>query len=107
MGSLTELLTEAKSLKDDYSEEIPIKIVHGKAKFKVQKNWFNNITSMIQEARQEGIIKDQEVINHYNTFERYMIESGLRGRNIKVEDIQKANEFLNYLINYCEQRVGK
>ncbi|MFH0868262.1 MAG: hypothetical protein V1831_03030 [Candidatus Woesearchaeota archaeon] len=107
MESLTELLADAKSLRDDYSEEIPNEIVHGKLKFKVQKNWLNRITIGMISAQTFGIIEDQAVVDTYNKFERYLTETNIWGRNSTATDIQKGNEFLNYLIGYCEQKVGK
>lgn len=101
---LSKLLEELKSLRDDFSEEIPDKEVHGTLKYKVQSNWFQLVSGWVYSGINLKIINDEEIINKYWELSKYYEDASIWSRRKNNIDIEKGNELLNLVIKYCEKK---
>jgi hypothetical protein len=97
---VNEYLAHLRLLRDDFSDEIPDKLLHspmGQPKYKVRKSWFQGV---IADAR--NIVLDNYA--HENTKEQfqefwdYYETSGMSSRLTTRKDIDKANQLLCSLI---------
>ena len=101
-----EYLKHMKFLRDDFSNEIPEKILHsnmGQPKYKVRKNWFQGVI-----ADADCVISDGYATDHtkrlFEEFMSYYKNSDAMNRLTKSEDIDKANKLLTSLINDIENK---
>ncbi len=90
--STTEFL---QHVKEDFSDEIPSKIMRGEGEFKVRKGWFFYVTSGLQEASAKHLVPpelEEEVkafVKHY-TSDKFHTQA-----LVTREDIDKGNKILD------------
>jgi hypothetical protein len=107
---LTDYLREIRSLKEDYSDEIPDRILHStefvdgravKPKFKCRKGWFIGFYALVDHGIKEGFVSD-DVAGLFDDFLKYANDTRLAGRLTTSEDIQRANRILEKIIEELE-----
>lgn len=95
-------IVRLRSLRDDWSDEVPEEILRGgkgndSPKFKVRRNWWQGVFSCLHIASQKGILDDvlkEEIKN-------FMKEYGERIRNnlTTQEDIAAANVIITKVLD--------
>jgi hypothetical protein len=56
--SVLRFIKKLRSLKDDWSSEIPSEIIHGDGNFKVRKNWFHQLGTVFYLLKMDGLSED-------------------------------------------------
>ena len=100
--TIVDYVQSVKSLRDDYSEEIPSTILHsthqdGGPKFKVRKAWFQCVSGVLAEGIKKGYLP-REYIETYHEFHHRVRETGFHDRDTNREDITHANQILDDII---------
>ncbi|MFH0868427.1 MAG: hypothetical protein V1831_03880 [Candidatus Woesearchaeota archaeon] len=92
---LQKYLNDAKSCLEDYTDEIPNKILHNvHSTHKVSSGWFQRIGGIFSLANKRGFIND----SYKSRFFGYLDGSGFYERLTTREDIQFAEELLDEFI---------
>lgn len=111
---ISEYLREVKRLKDEYSNEIPQKILHsttiidGKPttpKYKVRRAWFQGVWTIVSEGVRLGYVSE-ETRKMQEEFEQYTADTGLKKRKTTREDIEKENAVLGKIIVDLEAKLN-
>ncbi len=97
-------LEKLRDLRDNWSDTIPNKIVHGPngPQVKARKAWFQAIYAWIEIGLKKGFI-DNEIINAYEDFHNYIGDSWLCERLTEKQDIKQGNKVLSAVISRVEQ----
>ena len=89
-------------LRDDFLDEIPTKIIHGKhgaadLVYKVRKNWFQKVHGEIRIAKMENLIP-ANVVEQALEFCRQIESEDFHKRLTQPEDIQSANKIIDLIL---------
>lgn len=103
---LEYILRTARSLRDDYSDDVPGEIVRGTLVCKAQGNWFLALDMLVSSALDFEAIDDTAIVTRYNKLRDYFLKTNIWARPKDATDIQKGNELLDLVICYCEERIG-
>ena len=94
-----------RTLRDDYSNEIPEQVLHGpvtssdRKKFKVRRNWWHGVVGGLGRLQSKGLVPtglEQEVkdfVDHYTSEEFHTQPL------TTAEDIVKANEIITKIVD--------
>lgn len=98
-----DYLERLRKLKDEWSDEIPKKIIHGPSsdlkKFKVRRNWWQGVVGSLAMALERGQIPNPEVQEEVKEFlEHYTSEKFHKQPLTTAEDIEKANSIINLVL---------
>jgi hypothetical protein len=98
-----KLLRELIRLRDEYSSEIPDKIVGSKDEqgYKVRKAWFNFVSGNLELAMMQGLVS-QELAQKTEQFAEKYCESDFGERLTTKQDIYEADVLLNEAIEELE-----
>jgi hypothetical protein len=99
---LEEIIISLKKLRNDFIDEIPKEEIHGEMKYKCQNNWFQGVNFGVSLLIFNKYIKDSKLVDHYESFERYLKETNIHERYKNKEDIRRGNELLDKIILYLE-----
>lgn len=99
-----KLLQELKRLRDEYSSEIPDRIISSEDDqgCKVRKAWFNYVTANFELAAMQGLISE-ELVQKTEQFADKYCNSDFGERLTTKEDIEEADALLNETIEELEQ----
>ena len=101
-----KLLKELIRLRDEYSGEIPDRIISSEDDqgFKVHKAWFNYLISNLELAGMQGVISDELIEKSEEFGDKYCTED-FRDRPVTREDIDEADALLNEAISELEGEI--
>jgi len=90
-------------LRDDYSDEIPNKVLNGsmprdQIKYKVRRNWWNGLVGGLSRVQEKGLISNELQEDVTAFLEHYTSEEFHNQPLTTAEDIQKANNLLNKIL---------
>ncbi len=103
-----EYLSHLKFLRDDFSDEIPEKILHspeGQQPYKVRKSWFQGVIADAASVIHYGYATDRTK-KRFEEFVKYYKSSDPIKRLTTKEGIDKANSLLTSLICDLEKICG-
>lgn len=99
--STTEQLAH---LRDDFSDEVPVKTVHSNSpnnRFKVRRGWFAGVMATVSNALEEGLVSDPEAAKEAEEFVDW-VGGDFRTRDPRSptspEEVQRANHILDRLL---------
>jgi hypothetical protein len=105
--TIEKYIHSVKSLKDDYSEEIPSAILHSTTrlnstidespKYKVRKAWFQCVGDVLADGIRKGYLPN-EYIEKFHAFHNRNKETEFHSRDTKREDIVYANALLDDIL---------
>jgi hypothetical protein len=100
--SVLMLLTK---FRDEYSNKIPERILHGGGKFKVRINWWQGVCGNLSLAISSELINDEKLLDEMNKFlAKYSQDNWNNGtKRTTKEEIDEADELLNVVICYLEK----
>lgn len=89
-------------LRDDFSDEIPGRIVDGydkDNKYKARKNWFQGVVAGVSGALDDGEIKTSEGKHAAERLiERFTLKEFRRGERTEEKDIKEANKLIDIVL---------
>lgn len=95
-------LERLRLLRDDYSNEIPKKEIHGyenPGRYNVLRNWFTLVVSHLQFAVSQREITDPQTIEKVNSFVRHYTSKKFHEQSrTKVRDIRKADRMITLVL---------
>lgn len=96
------LLEHLVWLRNEFSDEIPDEIVHSTDKdnkYKVRRSWFTGVVAAAEEALRKGEIKTSEgKLAVEQLSERFTSEEFIQKAKTEKEDIEKANELIDIIL---------
>lgn len=90
-------------LRDEFSDEIPDNVLHGRGNFKVRRNWWQGIVGDLARGLDNGVVSEElkpeveQFLTHYTSEEFHQQPLTTRA------DIDRANRLLNRIL---EKRQG-
>lgn len=91
-----------RKLRDDYSEEIPEKILSGISpdrKFKVRRNWWQGVVGSLLNTLKWNLITDPEIRAEVEEFTNHYKSEEFHDQPLTTaRDIQRANEIINLVL---------
>lgn len=104
----TDYLEKVRSLKEDYSEEIPQEILHSTSKShrsqgdqtpksKFRKAWFHCVGKILGSGIRDGYLP-RDYIERFREFHERNKNTGFHVRNTTREDIDYANRILDDIL---------
>ena len=101
--TLEEFAINVKTLRDNFSEEIPSTIVHStNPKFKVRKAWIHCVGAAMVEGIRNGYLP-KEYAPRYREFYERNRKTGLNERDTTREDIDYSNRVLDDILKFLEK----
>jgi len=110
-GELDKLLENYDPLKElkwrlnEWSDEVPDKIMHGPAedlpnegRFKVRKNWWHGLMGDLHCALEDGVIPKTMELEVREFMNRYGVERDFTRRLTTKEDIEEANALIRKIL---------
>ena len=96
-------LKEMRSLRDDWEDQIPARILHSDSGIKsnARKSWFVGIRANGEEIRNFGWMSEGSWELYQDYVKHYEIE--WVHRNTKPEDIEQGNKVLDHIIQDLER----
>lgn len=99
---LTDYINLVRSLRDDYSEEIPSEMISSTdqkdgPRFKVRKAWFQGVSFVLEDGVRRGYLLPEytQKMHEFHTRNR---ETGFHRRRTTREDIAYTNGILNDIL---------
>ena len=97
-----QIVGHLEYMRDDFSEEIPEKIMRGEGDFKVRGNWYAGVVADAEEAiylsskqnYQEEISEMRKLINYFCESDEFAQKLGRLGSRTDVEDMNKGNRLI-------------
>ena len=98
-----ELLVELKKLRDDYSDEIPERVVSSVSgpQYKVRNAWFGLVSGNLEMAVLRGLVSE-DLAKKQEEFADQFCNPGFGERLTTKEDIEAANALLDEAIAELE-----
>ncbi|MDH4358944.1 MAG: hypothetical protein OEV37_03365 [Candidatus Berkelbacteria bacterium] len=98
-GRREQIITELRSLRDDWSDEIPDQIVDSTSglRTKARNQWFQNVISWIEMGIEVGLFS-QQVMAELENFDKYIEETQFRSRIKNPEDIKRGKMLLTHAL---------
>jgi hypothetical protein len=85
-------------LKDQFSDEIPDKVLQGRGNFKVRRNWWQGLVGDLERGLRNGVVPEElrpdveQFLDHYTSEE-------FHNQSLTTEaDIQRANGLLSRIL---------
>ncbi|MCB0169335.1 MAG: hypothetical protein KDJ97_02185 [Anaerolineae bacterium] len=92
-------LEHLRKITDNFSDEIPNKVLHGRGNFKIRRNWWSGAITDIELALNRGEISTElveetkEFVNHYTSEDFHNQPLTTR------EDIQRVTRLIDRILN--------
>ena len=91
-------LEHLRRLHDDFSDEIPDRVLHGRGAFKVRRNWWQGVVGDLDRLRSQGQIP-QELQEEVDGFlDHYTSEEFHEQPLTTPEDISRVNGLISRII---------
>lgn len=95
-------LEKLRILKDEFSDEIPNRTISSyrpDKKFKVRRNWWQAVTSVLEKGLDEDIVPEKSRPD-VESFVKHYTSAEFRDQPLTTkEDIRRANELLSKVLN--------
>lgn len=86
-------------LRDEFSDEIPDKVLHGRGNFKVRRNWWQGVVGDLSRGLDNGVIPDG-LRPEVESFLEYYTSDEFHQQPLTTEaDIQRANALLDRVLS--------
>ena len=100
------LIQKLKHFRDDFQDKIPPEVIHSSSpdnKFKARRGWFQMVAGHLSYSLEDGHIKDLALKEKVDGFLKWCVEGEFKKgggeRLTSQEDIEKANEVINSVLN--------
>ena len=87
-----------KRLRDEFSDEIPDKVLSGSGDFKVRRNWWNGLVGNLDRGLKKGHIPEEHRAEAEAFIEHYGSDDFHRQPLTTEADIERANGLLDRIL---------
>lgn len=85
-------------LRDEFSDEIPDKVLHGRGNFKVRRNWWNGLVGDLEHGLGNGVVSEELKPEVDRFIEDYISEEFHNQPLTTKADIKRANDLLDRIL---------
>ncbi|MBI2599436.1 hypothetical protein HYW43_00765 [Candidatus Daviesbacteria bacterium] len=98
-------------LRDDCSDEIPEEILNGLSPqklYKVRRNWWMGVVSVLEQGLRKGEIPDLELQGQVDSFIDYYTSDQFKKQPLtKAEDIAEANRIITLILGDKQEDINQ
>lgn len=87
-----------RRLREDFSDEIPSKVLHGHGDFKVRRNWWQGVIGDLDSAINQGLVSKELREETEQFLAHYTSEEFHEQKLTTADDIQRANSLLDRVL---------